>query len=78
MTFKAMPLSALIQVLSQQAGRTIVDKTGLTGRYDFTWQFNQGANTGLGGGGASAGVRPVLRRIPSLLRFSRLCRKSWG
>lgn len=51
MTFKAMPLSALIQVLSQQAGRTIVDKTGLTGRYDFTWQFNLNASPGGGRGG---------------------------
>lgn len=51
-TFQAMPLSALIQILSQQAGRTVLDKTGLTGRYDFTWQFNVGASPGGGRGGA--------------------------
>ena len=46
LTFKAMPLSALLQILSQQVGRTVLDKTGLTGRYDFTWQFGLNANPG--------------------------------
>jgi uncharacterized protein (TIGR03435 family) len=50
-TFQAMPLSSFIQILSQQVGRTVLDKTGLTGRYDFTWQFNQSANPGGGRGG---------------------------
>jgi len=54
MTFQAMPLSSLIQVLSLQVGRTVLDKTGLTGRYDFTWQFNQTANPGGGPGGSAA------------------------
>jgi uncharacterized protein (TIGR03435 family) len=58
MTFKAMPLSSLLQVLSQQVGRTVVDKTGLTGRYDFTWSFNQSAAPG-GGRGGSAGGPPA-------------------
>jgi uncharacterized protein (TIGR03435 family) len=53
MTFKAMPLSSLLQVLSQQVGRTVVDKTGLNGRYDFTWNFNQSAAPGGGRGAAS-------------------------
>jgi uncharacterized protein (TIGR03435 family) len=53
MTFKAMPLSSLTLILSQQLGRAVLDKTGLVGRYDFTWQFNQGANAGAGRGGAS-------------------------
>lgn len=30
-----MPLSELVRTLSQQVGRVIVDKTGLTGGYDF-------------------------------------------
>jgi uncharacterized protein (TIGR03435 family) len=51
MTFQAMPLSALIQVLAQQVNRTVLDNTGLTGRYDFTWQFNlSAAPTGSRGG----------------------------
>jgi bla regulator protein blaR1 len=57
-TYKAMPLSALTQILSQQVGRTVLDKTGLTGRYDFTWQFNQSAAPGGGRGGSPAGGPP--------------------
>lgn len=58
MTFKAMPLSSLLLVLSQQVGRTVLDKTGLTGRYDFTWNFNQSAAPG-GGRGGPAGAAPA-------------------
>jgi uncharacterized protein (TIGR03435 family) len=57
MTFKAMPLSSLLLVLSQQVGRTVLDKTGLNGRYDFTWNFNQSAAPG-GGRGGPAGAAP--------------------
>jgi uncharacterized protein (TIGR03435 family) len=53
-TFQAMPLTSLIQVLSLQAGRAVVDQTGLTGRYDFTWQFNLNVNPS----GASGGSQP--------------------
>jgi uncharacterized protein (TIGR03435 family) len=55
LTFKAMPLSSLLQILSLQVGRAVLDKTGLTGRYDFTWQFNQGV---AGGGGRGAAQPP--------------------
>jgi bla regulator protein blaR1 len=57
MTFKAMPLTALTQIIAQQVGRTVLDKTGLMGRYDFTWQFNQSATPGGSRGGpqSSAG-----------------------
>jgi uncharacterized protein (TIGR03435 family) len=60
MTFKSMPLSGLIQIISQQVGRTVLDKTGLTCRYDFTWQFNQSATPGGGRGGFQppAGASP--------------------
>jgi len=65
-TFQAMPLSAFLQILSQQVGRNVLDKTGLTGRYNFTWEFNQGAGAigGRGGpqsaaGGAPGGVNPA-------------------
>jgi uncharacterized protein (TIGR03435 family) len=32
----AAPLSLLAQMLSQQLGRSVIDKTGLTAKYDFT------------------------------------------
>jgi uncharacterized protein (TIGR03435 family) len=53
MTFQAMPLSSLIQVLSLQLGRTVLDKTGLTGRYDFT------GGSAARGGGAPVGAGPA-------------------
>jgi uncharacterized protein (TIGR03435 family) len=39
MTFHGLPISYVVAILSQQLGRTVVDKTGLTGKYDFSWQF---------------------------------------
>jgi uncharacterized protein (TIGR03435 family) len=33
------PLSMLVTVLSRTLGRTIVDRTGLTGKYDFTLEY---------------------------------------
>jgi uncharacterized protein (TIGR03435 family) len=40
------PLKALIPILSRQLGRTVFDKTGLTGRYDYTLHWSP--ETGLG------------------------------
>ena len=34
------PLSALAGMLRQSAGRQILDKTGLPGKYDFTLEFS--------------------------------------
>jgi uncharacterized protein (TIGR03435 family) len=64
LTFHGLPLSFLVQLLSAQLGRTVVDKTGLNGKYDFTWQFTpdpsqlrvlQGAQEPAPSGGASGG-----------------------
>ena len=38
-TGTAAQISQLVKPLSQQLGRNIVDRTGLTGRYDFTLQW---------------------------------------
>ena len=37
----ATPFRALVGLLQQQLGRTIVDKTGLEGLYDFELTFSQ-------------------------------------
>jgi bla regulator protein BlaR1 len=44
-----MPLQFLAQTLSQQLGRAVLDKTGLTGDYDFMlqWTADQGQSAGL-------------------------------
>jgi|SRR5208337_1627287 len=39
LTGQAIPLASLVGMLSQQLGRTVVDKTGLKGNYDFTLQW---------------------------------------
>jgi uncharacterized protein (TIGR03435 family) len=39
LTGQAIPLASLAMMLSQQLGRTVLDKTGLKGKYDFTLQW---------------------------------------
>lgn len=36
LTAQAVEISNLVRILSQQTGRTVIDKTGLTGKFDFT------------------------------------------
>jgi bla regulator protein BlaR1 len=49
-----VPIALLVHLLSEQLGRTVVDRTGLTGNYDFTlkWSPDQGTPmfTGADGG----------------------------
>ena len=44
LTGQALPIGSLVSMLSQQTGHHVVDKTGLTGKYDFTlkWTPNEG------------------------------------
>ena len=37
---KRAPMTTVTQILSQVVHRPIVDKTGLTGRYDFTLHYS--------------------------------------
>jgi uncharacterized protein (TIGR03435 family) len=39
LTGQAIPLASLVHMLSQQLGRTVLDKTGLKGNYDFALQW---------------------------------------
>ena len=39
LTAQGVPVSNLARILSQRLGRTVFDKTGLTGNYDFTLQM---------------------------------------
>ena len=41
-------MAGLIQLLSQTMGRTVVDQTGLTGKYDFELKFTPDQATGRG------------------------------
>jgi bla regulator protein blaR1 len=70
---QGVPISMLVTALAAMTGRTVVDKTGLTGKYDFSLQWspddNPGANllkdSGTGSSGDSAA--PALdSNFPSL------------
>jgi bla regulator protein BlaR1 len=39
LTVQGIPIAVLVRHLSRQLGRTVVDKTGLTGKYDFTMKW---------------------------------------
>ncbi len=39
LTGQGLPISNLVRLLSEQLGRTVLDRTGLTGDYDFTLQW---------------------------------------
>jgi uncharacterized protein (TIGR03435 family) len=41
LTAQAVPVTSLVNLLSQQLHRTVVDKTGLTGKYDISLQWTQ-------------------------------------
>lgn len=66
---KAQPMSALVTMLSNELGNPVVDKTGLTGKYDFYVEFAPtrgiggmrlppGIGGGPGGPGAGGAVPP--------------------
>ncbi len=59
---KKVPLAMLAHQLSQQLGRTVIDKTGLAGDYDIV--LNWTPEPGQGGGGPSGGP-PPLDAIPA-------------
>jgi uncharacterized protein (TIGR03435 family) len=39
-TFTASDMSKLVGVLSQLTGRTVIDRTGIRGQYDFTLSYS--------------------------------------
>jgi uncharacterized protein (TIGR03435 family) len=59
LTGSQMPISALVNTLSQQLGRTVVDQTGLKGNYDFELKWTPDLSQGggpFGGGPLPPGV----------------------
>jgi bla regulator protein BlaR1 len=43
---QGIPIANLVHLLSQQLGRTVLDKTGLTGKYDFTLKWTPDESQG--------------------------------
>ena len=56
--FYAAPVGTLAVVLSNKAGRVVVDRTGLTGRYDMKLEMPQAAE---GGQDAGASIFTVVQ-----------------
>ena len=46
LTAQGIPISNLVRHLTRQLGRTVVDKTGLTGKYDFTLKWTPDESQG--------------------------------
>ncbi len=71
-TGQGIPIRNLVRLLSQQLGRTILDETGLTGKYDFTLQWAPDERAGpmsaatQGGGSRSDDAPPPDSSRPSL------------
>jgi uncharacterized protein (TIGR03435 family) len=64
---QAMKMDALSHTLSGQLGRTVVDKTGLTGEYDFTlkWTPDEPAPSMAGQGDAPSAANPDAGNNPT-------------
>ena len=54
-----MPLSQLVQFLSQNMGRTVIDKTGLDGLYDYNVSYTPDQVPAPPPGGAPPGAPPL-------------------
>jgi uncharacterized protein (TIGR03435 family) len=75
------PMSAsLVPPLTQQLGRTVVDKTGLTGQYDIELRWTpddtQGPTASQGEGGGESTAPSILTAIQEQLGLKVESRKS--
>jgi uncharacterized protein (TIGR03435 family) len=67
LTATGVELSALVNILSRAAGRMVVDKTGLSGRWDYKLQWTPDNNEGPAPpGGPPAGAPPPETSGPDL------------
>ena len=47
-TGQALPMTSVVNMLSQQLHRTVIDKTGLTGKYDLELNWTPEEGEGMG------------------------------
>jgi uncharacterized protein (TIGR03435 family) len=69
MAAQAMPISGLVRMLAGNLGRPVIDKTGLTGNYDFKleWAPEQNQAPTMGGDGAPTSIASSDPAGPTLL-----------
>jgi bla regulator protein blaR1 len=65
-TGQGVPLADLVNQLSQQLGRTILDKTGLIGKYDFTLKWTPDESQGPPGPAGINNTPPTESSGPSI------------
>ena len=67
LTAQAVPISNILSALTQITGRTVIDKTGLTGRYDvnLAWTPDEPVTTS-GSDGAAQTAPPISESGPSI------------
>jgi uncharacterized protein (TIGR03435 family) len=60
-TGQALAVESLVNMLSRQLQRTVIDKTGLTGKYDFTLQWTEESSDPMfkGGDGSQQKAEPA-------------------
>jgi uncharacterized protein (TIGR03435 family) len=59
MSATAVPIATLVRMLSLRLGRTVLDKTGLTGKYDLKLEFAPDPGQGPAFGGGDGGGAPI-------------------
>jgi uncharacterized protein (TIGR03435 family) len=70
LTAQGVPMSSVVSMLSQQLHRTVIDKTGLAGKYDLELNWTPDEGEGVGppppGGGQPHGDAPTEGSGPSI------------
>jgi len=69
LTAQGVPMTSVVNILSQQLHRTVIDKTGLAGKYDLELNWTPDEGEGMGpppGGGQPHGDAPPEGSGPSI------------
>jgi uncharacterized protein (TIGR03435 family) len=62
-----LPMSGVADVLTQQVDRTVIDKTGLTGKFDFTLKFSHDDNSAAPHGDSSDDLPSIFTAVEEQL-----------
>lgn len=65
LTYRGQPVSALAEALASQLGKPVVDKTGLTSKYDYTLEYTPDSAVGMMAGGMALPPMPRPEGAPA-------------